>query len=639
MDTTPATPKTKIFFSKTAQKWWGIGGGVFGAILGYVLVYVVPTVVTFAYTGPTCINYLTVAPSIQHLTSNEFTVTHERTLRIGDTPIVSTSLCFEPKTAPVEGVVSARLVPFGITVLGRQFTISVPSLPVAVTSNIAEGKKISTAMPLTFTLSEPDSIHTYTLQTEGRSADCLPTEGAEIVCDVVALELEHDRSYMLALHQEYKDVDTVLFEDSVHTLQPLQLISSDVSDNQTVYTAPTELRFTFDQPVNDGDIILERIADEEPIRIPVTLKKDGTTFVASFTSLARETSYRLSITQAIGENGSSLAKPVVIHFITSGGPKVESVSVGERGIARNATILVTFDQPIADDVDLLKYARLEGVSGTVKKKSETQLTYTIQGGDCTAFKLIIDKGVKSGSNNESSKENWIFNGRTICGYSWIIGNSVKGRPIAAYSFGTGSKIILFTGGIHGSEPSGYTTMQAFVQYLQRYGDTIPSDKRVVVVPNTNPDGIAAGSRYNSRNVNVGRNFPTHNWSASIETSAGTLPTGGGTSPGSEPEAAALIQLVRQLKPRLAISYHARGSLVGANKFADSVAIGDIYAKTVTYQTMYYNAEEVMGYPMTGELEDWMGEEMNIPAILIELPGHTGNYFSSQQAAIKKMLAL
>jgi hypothetical protein len=134
-------------------------------------------------------------------------------------------------------------------------------------------------------------------------------------------------------------------------------------------------------------------------------------------------------------------------------------------------------------------------------------------------------------------------------------------------------------------------------------------------------------------------FPTANWSASIETTSGTLPTGGGTSPGSEPEAAALITLVRQLKPRLSISYHAQGRLVGANKFADSVSIGDIYSSTVGYKTMYYNAEAVMGYAMTGELEDWMGEEMNIPAILIELPAASGNYLNAQLPAIKKMFAI
>lgn len=55
--------------------------------------------------------------------------------------------------------------------------------------------------------------------------------------------------------------------------------------------------------------------------------------------------------------------------------------------------------------------------------------------------------------------------------------------------------------------------------------------------------------------------------------------------------------------------------------------------------MYYNAEQVMGYSMTGEYEDWMGEEMGIPAILIELPTHGGNYLDSQLPALRKMLSV
>jgi hypothetical protein len=55
--------------------------------------------------------------------------------------------------------------------------------------------------------------------------------------------------------------------------------------------------------------------------------------------------------------------------------------------------------------------------------------------------------------------------------------------------------------------------------------------------------------------------------------------------------------------------------------------------------MFYNAEAVMGYPMTGEMEDWMGEKYGIPAILIELPSPSGNYLGSQLSALKKILAL
>ena len=55
--------------------------------------------------------------------------------------------------------------------------------------------------------------------------------------------------------------------------------------------------------------------------------------------------------------------------------------------------------------------------------------------------------------------------------------------------------------------------------------------------------------------------------------------------------------------------------------------------------MFYNAEAVMGYEMTGEYEDWMGEEMGTPAILIELPSYSGNYLNSQLTALLRMLTV
>jgi protein MpaA len=293
---------------------------------------------------------------------------------------------------------------------------------------------------------------------------------------------------------------------------------------------------------------------------------------------------------------------------------------------------------MVDNVDIASVASLKGVGGTVAKKSATEITYSLNAGNCQAFSLVLAKGIKSGSNNEAS-EAWNFDSRTICGTSSIIGYSVKGRPITAYSFGSGSTVILFTAGIHGSEPSSTTTLQAWVEYLKVNGYTIPSNKRLVIVPNTNPDGIASNTRNNSRDVNIDRNFPTANWSASIESANGTLPMGGGAHPGSEPETTALINLTRQLRPRLSVAFHAQGRLVGANKVADSVAIGSVYASTVGYKTMYDNAEAIMGYTITGEYEDWMGEELRIPAILIELPSSAGNNLSSQLTALWKMVTI
>lgn len=623
-------------YAKLPLKVWIIGGVLLVALIGYSVTFFIPKSVQFSYAQQTCIGQLVLFPDIQKTTSDDFTIQFSDELRIGSVSIAATKLCIEPERTPSEGSHMVTVAPFGSIVARLHVAVSTPKAPTARASDIV-GKTISTAQPLTVKLTTPDIVHEYSLKIADRSTLCQQDDG-KLSCDIAKLNLKQGISYIASLHQEYRDEARKLIEGTVETLQPLILERTSITKDQVVYDMPTSVIFAFDQPIESAQVKLVKY-DGDTITASQALKttQAGKELTASFEALDRESQYRLELVQAIGENGSSLAAPVTIPFTTSGGPKVTHVSVGATGVARSAVIAVTFDQPIDKEVDIDKLARVEGVGGTVRRTSDTQLTFTIQGGDCTAFSLVVDKGLKSGSNGEASKEAWRHSSRTICGTSWVIGYSVQGRSIVAYSFGSGAKTILFTGGMHGSERSGQQTMQAWAEYLQAYG--APAGTRVVVVPNTNPDGIAAGSRNNSRNVNIDRNFPTANWQASIETASGTLPTGGGASAGSEPETAALIALTRQLRPRLEVSFHAQGRLVGANKFSDSVAIGSIYANMVGYQTMFANPEAVMGYAMTGEYEDWMGEEMGIPAILIELPTPSGNYLQSQLAALKRMLSV
>lgn len=632
--------KIKSPLSKISRKGWIIGGSVFGLfaiVLIYSVIFFIPKSIEFSYAGQTCVRQLTIAPDLQKGESKEFSLQFKDPVKIGTTTVATTKVCVEPNLVLEKGEYAASTAPFGGFIARKQFTVKVPSTPVAQVSDLV-GKSISTAEPVKISLSSADAINLYQLKIVDKKTSCVQAE-AELSCEVASLDLEHGAAYTASLYKSYRNVNKMVFEGEVTTLQPLIVAQSSITAGQTVYDAPTSATFVFDQPIKIAEAALVKVVGETTEKIETKPIVTGNQVTIGFNALEREATYRFDFPRVVADSGSSLAEPLSMTFQTSGGPKPASVSVGSHSVARSATILVTLDQPIDASVDINKFARVEGVTGSVKRKSDTQLAFSIQGGDCTAFNLVIDKGLKSGSNGAESKEAWKFSSRTICGSSWVIGKSIQGRSIVAYSFGTGPKVILFTGGIHGSEPSGTTTMQAWAQHLQAYGDIVPADKRVVIVPNTNPDGIAKGSRNNANNVNLGRNFNTANWSASIETTSGTLPQGGGTSPGSEPEAAALIALTQQLRPRLEISYHARGSLVGANKFADSVSIGDIYAKTVGYRTMFYNAEAVMGYAMTGEYEDWMGEKMNIPAILIELPRASGNYLNAHLPALKKMLAL
>lgn len=638
MNTTKYTSKLKALYHRLPLPAW-IGIGVLSlVVVSYALIFGIPKQVAFSYAGDTCARQLVLFPNSQSKHSDDFDLAIKDELKIGDFAYAAMKVCFTPKQAPETGDYKASIGLFGGWFGAKQFAVKVGEPPVARTSDIV-GKMISPALPLQVALSGPDTIHTYELAIADKKAACEGKE-SQVSCKIADLQLSPGAEYMAALYRSYNGSGTTkVLEGKVETLLPIKLESGSINEGQTLYDMPKEFSFTFDKPVESAEVSLERKNGEAREKVDAkTRYSDKTLIVTVAADLARKADFALTIKQAIADNGSTLDAPVAINFATSGGPKPASVSVGSTGVPQNAQIVVTLDQPIKEGVDIAKFARVEGVNGSVAKRSSTELVYTIQGGLCVAFSLVLDKGVESGSNTEVS-EAWKFDGRTICGTSSVIGYSAKGRAITAYYFGNGGTTILFTGGIHGTEGSSYTTMQAWVTYLMSNAHKIPADKRVVIVPNTNPDGIAAGTRNSATNVNLGRNFPTANWKADIETASGVLKNGGGTSAGSEPETKALMALTQQLRPRLEVSFHSQGRLVGANKYGDSVAIGNTYASLVGYQTMFYDAEAVMGYPMTGEYEDWMGEKFATPAILIELPSHSGNYLSSQLNALLRMLTI
>lgn len=632
--------KIKRFLSKTPHLTLLLGGIVVGLLIaGYCLVFFIPKTVQYAYSNEVCSPLFTLFPQAQKASSSQFDVSLKGELRVGSFVYASTQLCASPKHAPEPGSYQLAVAPFGGWFAAKSVIVMVPKHPTVRAAEVI-GKSISTALPLKIPLSNTDTVHSYTLTADGgATTTCVYREGT-LSCDVAKLDLHPGSEYKIRLFRAFKSGQkTQLLEAPVKTLIPIKQVAASLENDSTIYDTPLSFSFEYDQKVDAADVQLEKIDGETKTGIPVSIKKDGSKLTVELKdALPRRANFVLSLHQIIGSNGSSLEEPTIIRFASSGGPRVKSVSVGSGAVQSNATIIVTLDQPLADDVDIASVARVKGVSGAVTKKSATELAFSLNAGGCQAFSLVLDKGIKSGSNSEVS-EAWNFDSRTICGTASVIGYSVKGRPITAYSFGSGPTVILFTAGIHGSEPSSTSTLQAWVEYLKVNGYTIPTNKRLVIVPNVNPDGIASGTRNNSRDVNVDRNFPTANWSASIESANGTLPTGGGTHPGSEPETTALINLTRQLRPRLSVAFHAQGRLVGANKVGDSVAIGNIYSSTVGYKTMYDNAEAIMGYTITGEYEDWMGEELRIPAILIELPSSSGNYLSSQLSALWKMVTI
>jgi protein MpaA len=133
----------------------------------------------------------------------------------------------------------------------------------------------------------------------------------------------------------------------------------------------------------------------------------------------------------------------------------------------------------------------------------------------------------------------------------LLGRSWQGRAIEAYEVGNPAGTpVLVVGCIHGDETGGMAVARG-LEHLA------PRDLDLWIVPDLNPDGVAAGTRRNAHGVDLNRNFPWH-W----------RPLGGvyasGPRPLSEREARIARALITRLRPHLTIWFHQHLDLVWAS---------------------------------------------------------------------------
>lgn len=508
-----------------------------------------------------------------------------------------------------------------------------PPPPAAAASNGLD-KPLSATKPLVIKLAGRDVISIYQLRIGDKVSACRPMQSAAVECEVAALGMSQGAEYDLQILRGFKGQKPVVtLQKHITTLTATTIIDGSIKPGDTVYARPTELLFTADKDLAKAEAALVEEGGTE--KASVTTTAQGRTIkIALEKELPREKSYVLTLQAVDAADGSSLAEPYVVPFTTSGGPKVVSVSAGKSGVATNARIVVTFDQTLSDKQDITKFANITGGAATISR-SGNQITYTLQGLPlCTPFTLNVVKGLES-NYDIASAVGWSYTSRTICHTTAVYGYSVKGRPLVAYYFGTSGPVTMYVGAIHGNEPSSSGLMKAWIDDLEASPD-LYTDRRIVVIPTINPDGVAAGTRTNARGVNLNRNFPTDGWVKDINDTDGTHPGGGGSEPLSEPEAKALAAITTSLRPRLLLSFHAVGSLVVGDPGGYSAGYAAKYASMVGYR----NATGQGGtfdYDITGAYEDWTYAKQGIPSMVIELGSYSYYNFPYHRAALRAML--
>lgn len=221
--------------------------------------------------------------------------------------------------------------------------------------------------------------------------------------------------------------------------------------------------------------------------------------------------------------------------------------------------------------------------------------------DALRFRAVVGGVVADGESPSPIEEGMV-----------VLGTSIEGRPIEAHLLGAGPRLVVLIGGLHtGEEAETVAIAGALLAHFRANPGAIPPAVTLAIMPVANPDGLAAGTRVNARDVDLNRNWPTADWQdPAIH---GEEVVSAGPTPLSEPETAALYAFLAERRPELVVAWHGYASLVEGN----DLPAAEAYAATFAAATGYEYIEEWTFYPITGELLSAM-RDVGVPAIDVEL---------------------
>ncbi|WP_215785995.1 murein tripeptide amidase MpaA [Pantoea dispersa] len=192
------------------------------------------------------------------------------------------------------------------------------------------------------------------------------------------------------------------------------------------------------------------------------------------------------------------------------------------------------------------------------------------------------------------------------------GHSVLGAPLLWFPAPAADEDSgLIIAGTHGDENAAVATLSAAMRTLP---DTL---RRHHVILAVNPDGCQLGLRANVNGVDLNRNFPAANWQAgdtvyrwnSLADARDVL-LSTGNAPASEPETAALCQLIHRIRPRWVVSWHEPLACIDDPHHSQ-------LASWLAEQTGLPVVSSV-GYATPGSFGSWCAD-LSLPCITAEMP--------------------
>jgi methionine-rich copper-binding protein CopC len=594
--------------------------------------------VHFSYASQeSCTRQLTILPDYSRLSDDNagFEPRFSDTLSVGNFKMLSFKTCFPAKKVPKEGQKLLNIAPFGSWFGSKTYNLNIPSLP-TVSKADPLFQPLPTKRSLVIGLSDSDQVFDYQISANDKTAKCAVSD-YNLSCDVQSLGLLSDKVYDIKVSRSFdgKDVD-MLVDQSIRTVSATKIVSSSVRQNQVIFEKPKKFTVTFDKKISDIETTLEKIDTNRRTKIKIDQTTDGKiATVIPTQELERDKSYELTVASLVSSDGGGLDVPYVIKFKLSSGPGISSISAGSISSPLTQTITLTLDQAPKAGQDVSDFVTAKGFANSVSSVGNKIYISYANAPLCTDLTVSIKPGLVSSYGIVQTKP-WSFTTRTVCYTTSVIGYSRQGRPIMAYYFGSGSQVVLYVGSIHGNEYSTKYLLDEWIDELETNANNIPDNRKLVVVPLLNPDGLARSSRYNAGGVDLNRNFPTEDWQKNVYSPSNQLITGGGGSTSlSEPESKAIANLSTQLRPILTMSFHGSAGYAIANQAAGSAALAAKYAQMTGYNNMT-GVSGAFSYPITGTYDDWLREKYGLKSILIELSSNTYSEFSRNKAALWAM---
>ena len=186
--------------------------------------------------------------------------------------------------------------------------------------------------------------------------------------------------------------------------------------------------------------------------------------------------------------------------------------------------------------------------------------------------------------------------------TFVVGESVEGRPLTCRLFGDRGPVVFALATIHGNEAAGTPLLRRVAQLI-REDPSLVANRRVLLLEVANPDGFERNTRGNANGVDLNRNFPALNFSKSARH---------GSEPLSEPESRAIYELVLEYQPSRIISFHQPLACIDYEGGPTARALAERISRDAGLPVNDLSARD-------GSLGSYAGDKLGIPIITYELP--------------------